>query len=179
MQLARNITVGGEVLGLEKTPLRKLRETYYTFLLEKRYTKREIFTLYCNEMYLGTATHAAHGVEAASRLYFGKSARDLELGEAALIAGIFQLPSRQSPLVNMEWATRRRNYALGRMAEEGYITAEEAEAAKIEPIRLAPRRERRNNTIAPYFLEEVRQHLERRVRRRTPVRGRARGSVNA
>ncbi len=161
MQLARNITVGGERLGLEKTPIRKLRETFYTFQLEKRYTKREIFTLYCNEMYLGTATHAAHGVEAASRLYFGKSARDLELGEAALIAGIFQLPSRQSPLVNMEWATQRRNYALGRMAAEGYITADQAAAAKLEPIRLAPRRERRNNTIAPYFLEEVRQHLER------------------
>ena len=160
MQLARNITVGGEVLGLEKTPLRKLRETYYTFLLEKRYTKREIFTLYCNEMWLGTARHAANGVEAAARLYFGKSAADLELGEAALIAGIIQNPSRQSPLVDKERATRRRNYALGRMAAEGYITPEEAEAAMAEPIRLAPRRER-SNEIAPYFLEEVRQHLER------------------
>ncbi len=159
MQLARNITVGGEVLGQEKTLLRKLRETYYTFLLEKRYTKREIFTLYCNQMWLGTARHAAHGVEAAARLYFGKAAKNLALSEAAVIAGIFQLPALQSPLVNMEWATRRRNYALGRMAEDGYITPEEAEAAKAEPIRLAPRRERRN-TIAPYFLEEVRQHLE-------------------
>ncbi len=160
MQLARNITVGGEVLGQEKTPLRKLRETYYTFLLEKRYTKREIFTLYCNEMWLGTARHAANGVEAAARLYFGKPAADLELGEAALIAGIIQNPSRQSPLVDMERATARRNYALGRMAAEGYITPEEAEAAMAEPIRLAPRRER-SNEIAPYFLEEVRQHLER------------------
>ena len=160
MQLARNLTVGGERLGLQKTWQRKAREVYYTFHLEKRYTKREIFALYCNEMWLGTATHAAHGVEAAARLYFGKSAKDLELGEAALIAGIFQSPARQSPLVNMERATFRRNYALGRMVEEGFITADEAEAEMAKPIVLAPRRQR-SNTIAPYFVEEIRQHLER------------------
>ena len=84
MQLARNITLGGTQLGLEKTWQRKLREMYYTFHIEKRYTKREIFTLYCNQMWLGTATHAAYGVEAASRLYFGKSANELELDEAVL-----------------------------------------------------------------------------------------------
>ena len=63
MQLARNITLGGQQLGLEKTWRRKLREAYYTFHIEKRYTKREILTLYCNQMWLGTATHAANGVE--------------------------------------------------------------------------------------------------------------------
>ncbi len=158
-QLARNITVGGDRLGLEKTWQRKLREAYYTFHLEKRYTKREILALYANQMFLGTATRAADGVEAASQLYFGKSARDLELGEAAMIAGIFQSPARQSPLVNMAAATRRRNYTLGRMADEGYITDAEAEAEMAKPIVLAPRRQRAN-AIAPYFLEEVRQHLE-------------------
>ena len=160
MQLARNITVGGERLGLQKNWERKLREIYYTFQLEKRYTKREILTLYANEMYLGTATHAANGVEAASQLYFGKSAKDLLLGEAALIAGIFQSPARQSPLANIERATSRRNYALRRMAAEGFITSETAEAEIEKPITLAERRQRAN-TIAPYFLEEVRQHLER------------------
>ena len=159
MQLARNITVGGERLGLEKTWQRKAREAYYTFHLEKRYTKREILALYANEMFLGTATHAADGVEAASQLYFGKSARDLELGEAAMIAGIFRSPSRESPLVNMEAATQRRNYTLRRMVAEGYVTMAEAEAERATPIVLAPRRQRAN-TIAPYFLEEVRQHLE-------------------
>ena len=159
MQLARNITVGGERLGLEKTWQRKAREAYYTFHLEKRYTKREILALYANEMFLGTATHAADGVEAASQLYFGKSARDLELGEAAMIAGIFRSPSRESPLVNMEAATQRRNYTLRRMVDEGYITMAEAEAERATPIVLAPRTQRAN-TIAPYFLEEVRQHLE-------------------
>ena len=159
-QLARSITVGGEQLGLQKTWQRKLREAYYTFHIEKRYTKPEILALYANQMFLGTANHAADGVEAASQLYFGKSARDLELGEAAMIAGIFQGPARQSPLVNMEAATRRRNYTLGRMADEGYITMAEAEAEMVQPIVVAPRRQRAN-TIAPYFLEEVRQHLER------------------
>ena len=159
MQLARNITVGGERLGLEKTWQRKLREIFYTFNLEKRYTKREILTLYANQMWLGTARHAANGVEAAARLYFDKSARDLTLGEAAVIAGIFQSPARQSPLADMDRATVRRNYALERMAEEGYITRAEAEAEKAKPIVLAPRRQRAN-TIAPYFLEEIRQHLE-------------------
>ncbi len=160
MQLARNIELGGERLGLEKTWQRKLREMYYTFHLEKRYTKREIFTLYCNEMWLGTSSYAANGVEAASRLYFGKSVKDLNLSEAALIAGIHQNPSRQSPLVNMELANRRRNYALGRMVDEGYITADTAKLEMAKSIQLAERHER-TNTMAPYFLEEVRQHLER------------------
>ena len=159
MQLARNITLGGQQLGLEKTWRRKLREAYYTFHIEKRYTKREILTLYCNQMWLGTATHAANGVEAASRLYFGKSAKDLELEEAALIAGIFQSPSRLSPLVNPELAKSRRSYALQRMVAEGYITQAEADEAKAKPIQLA-QRTRGTNSIAPYFTEEIRQHLE-------------------
>ncbi|MCE2542486.1 MAG: PBP1A family penicillin-binding protein [Acidobacteria bacterium] len=159
MQLARNITLGGEQLGLQKTWQRKLREAYYTLHIEKRYTKREIFALYCNQIWLGTATHAAHGVEAASRLYFGKSVRDIGLDEAALIAGILQSPSRLSPLVNPERARARRNYALDRMADEGYITREEADAASQRPVQLAPRVQRANS-IAPYFIEEVRQHLE-------------------
>jgi penicillin-binding protein 1A len=159
MQLARNITLGGEQLGLQKTWQRKLREAYYTFHLEKRYTKREIFTLYCNQIWLGTAQHAAHGVEAASQLYFGKSVRDLALEEAALIAGILQSPSRLSPLVNPERARSRRNYALQRMADEGYITQAEADAAGARPVVLA-QRVQRTNSIAPYFIEEVRQHLE-------------------
>lgn len=159
MQLARNIEVAGESLGLQKAWQRKAWEVYYTFLIEKRYTKREILALYANQIWLGTARHAAHGVEAASQLYFGKSAMELELGEAALIAGILQSPARWSPLVNMERAIERRNYALGRMAAEGYITEAVAAAEMARPIVLAPRRQRANS-IAPYFLEEIRQHLE-------------------
>ena len=129
MQLARNVTLSGESLGLQKTWQRKLWEAYYTFQIEKRYTKREILTLYVNQMWLGTSSHSAYGVEAASRLYFGKPAKALELGEAAMIAGIHQTPSRQSPLVNIELAQSRRNYALQRMATEGYVSQEEADEA--------------------------------------------------
>ena len=149
MQLARNVTLRGERLGLEKTWQRKLREAYYTFHIEKRYTKREILTLYANQMWLGTATQSAYGVEAASRLYFGKPATDLDLGEAAMIAGIIQAPSRQSPLVNIDLARSRRNYALQRMADE----------AKAQRTTLAERTVR-SNSVAPYFIELVRQHLE-------------------
>ncbi len=159
MQLARNVEVGGRVLGREKVWKRKLLEMYYAIHLEKRYTKPEILALYANQVWLGTAMHAADGVEAAAQLLFGKSARDVELGEAAVIAGIIQGPSRVSPLVNMDAATDRRNYALRRMAEEDYITEEVAAEEMAKPIVLAPRQQR-SNTIAPYFLEEIRQHLE-------------------
>jgi penicillin-binding protein 1A len=98
-------------------------------------------------------------VEAASRVYFGKPMKDLKLEESALIAGILQLPERQSPYVNQKWATQRRNYTLDRMAKEGYITQAAADAAKAQPIVLAGLRGAAN-TIAPYFAEEVRQHLE-------------------
>ncbi|HNV02737.1 MAG TPA: penicillin-binding transpeptidase domain-containing protein, partial [Vicinamibacterales bacterium] len=105
--------------------------------------------------------HGAYGVEAAARVYFGKPVKDLRLEEAAMIAGILQLPERQSPYINQRWATQRRNYTLGRMAAEGFITEAQAEAAKKRPIVLAglplPA-----NSKAPYFVEEVRQHLERR-----------------
>ena len=160
MQLARNVTLRGESLGLQKTWQRKLQEAYYTVHIEKRYTKRDILTLYANQMWLGTAVHSAYGVEAASRLYFGKSAQDLGLGEAATIAGIIQSPARQSPLVDMDLARSRRDYALQRMADEGYVTQAEADEAKTQPITLAERRQR-SNSVAPYFIEEVRQHLER------------------
>jgi penicillin-binding protein 1A len=156
-QLARNLfpeTVGFRVgdLSLE----RKIKEAIVAMQIEKRYTKREILTFYANHMHLG---HGTYGVEAAARLYFGKSARDVTLEEAALLAGIFQTPARQSPFVNMDAALRRRNYALQRMAYEGFITQEEADAARQKPIvvRNQPQQAR---AIAPFFVEEVRKHLE-------------------
>ncbi len=140
----------------EKTWERKIKEAILAIQIEKRYTKREIFTLYCNQMYFG---HGVYGVEAASRLYFGKSAKDVALPEAAMIAGILQGNVRQSPYVNMDAALRRRNYTLGRMADVGYITAAEADAARKTPItvRADPPTQ---SSAAPYFLEEVRKELE-------------------
>jgi len=152
-QLARKL-----FLTDEKTWERKIKEAILAIQIEKRYTKREIFTLYCNQMYFG---HGVYGVEAASRLYFAKSAKDLTLPEAAMIAGILQGNVRQSPYVNMDAALRRRNYTLGRMAEVGYITAAEAEAALKSPITVRPDPPTQNSA-APYFLEEVRKELEAR-----------------
>jgi penicillin-binding protein 1A len=152
-QLARKL-----FLTDEKTWERKIREAILAIQIEKRYTKREIFTLYCNQMYFG---HGVYGVEAASRLYFGKSAKDLQIEEAALIAGILQSNVRQSPYVNMDAAIRRRNYALTRMAEVGYITQAEAEDAKQKPIVTAGE-PTGHASIAPYFLEEVRKEMEGR-----------------
>jgi penicillin-binding protein 1A len=151
-QLARNL-----FLTNEKTLDRKIKEAFLTIQIEKRYTKREIFTLYCNHIPWG---HGTYGAEAASRLYFGKSAKDLTLEEAALLAGIIQRPSRQSPYVNPEAARRRRNYALQRMADERFISQARADQAKNAPIVTAGRPV--TNTFAPFFLEDVRQHLEER-----------------
>ena len=143
----------------DKTPERKIKEAILAIQIEKRYTKREIFTLYCNQMYFG---HGVYGVEAASRLYFGKSAKDVSIEEAALIAGILQGNVRQSPYVNREAAMRRRNYTLGRMAEVGFITAAQAEELKKKPIVVRPDQPGQASSAAPYFLEEVRRELESR-----------------
>ena len=135
---------------------RKVKESMVAMQIEKRYTKEEIFTMYCNQIYWG---HGAYGVEAASQVYFGKSVGDLTLEEAALIAGIIQGNVRQSPYVNMEAALRRRNYALERMADEGYITREVADATKQKPI-VTRGEPAQDSTIAPYFIEEVRKYVE-------------------
>ena len=86
-------------LTLDKTWERKIKEAILSVQIEKRYTKNEILTLYCNHILFG---HGTFGVEAASRLYFNKHAKDLKLEEAAMIAGIIQSPARQSPYVNPE-----------------------------------------------------------------------------
>ena len=133
------------------------RKLILTVQIEKRYTKREIFALYCNHVPWG---HGIYGAEAASRFYFGKSAKDLTLEEAALLAGIVQPPARQSPYVSVERATRRRNYALQRMADDGYISAAQAARAKQAPVVTAGRPS--TGGFAPFYLEDVRQHLEER-----------------
>jgi penicillin-binding protein 1A len=153
-QLARKL-----FLTDDKTPERKIKEALLAIQIEKRYTKNEIFTLYCNQMYFG---HGVYGVQAASRLYFGKAAKDLTLEEAALIAGILQGNVRQSPYVNMDAALRRRNYTLTRMADVGYITAADADSAKKKPITMRGDQPSGSHSSAPYFLEEVRKELEAR-----------------
>ncbi len=150
-QLARKL-----FLTPEKSMERKIKEAILAVQIEKRYTKPEILTLYCNKMYFG---QGAYGVEAAARLYFNKPARDVNLDEAALLAGILQLPNRQNPVANPKWARQRRNYVLQQMADEKYITQAEADQAKKRPIILRNQLSEQPS-IAPYFVEEIRKYLE-------------------
>ena len=140
----------------ERSLERKIREALVAVQIEKRYTKREIFTLYANQIYLG---HGAYGMEAAARLYFRKPARAVTLEEAALLAGIVQSPERLSPFVNPGRARDRRNHVLRRMADEGFITPDAAAKAAASPIvtsgPVAPDR-----WAAPYLVEEIRKSLE-------------------
>src|SRR5918993_2268610 len=157
-QLARGLfpeAVGFEIGDV--SPERKIKEAIVAVQIEKRYTKNEIFTFYANQMYLG---EGAYGVEAAARTYFGKSAKDVTLDEAATLAGILQT-WRNAPTANMERAKRRRGYVLQQMADKGFITQKAADDAKARPIVLAAS-VTQPTSIAPYFLEEVRKELEGR-----------------
>ena len=159
MQLARNLFA--EEVGFQagdKSWERKIKEILVAIQIEKRYTKREIFTFYANQIHFG---HGTHGVEAASRLYFNKHAKDLTLEEAAMLAGIIQSPARQSPFVDRNAATRRRNYVLEQMADNGYITPAQAEAAKKQPI-VTHGQPQPLKSVAPFFAEEVRKYLEQK-----------------
>jgi penicillin-binding protein 1A len=138
---------------------RKIKEMIVAIQIEKRYTKREIFTQYANHVTMG---HGAYGLEAGSRLYFDKPAKDLSLEEAATIAAIIQTPARLSPFVNPDQArSRRDNYVLPRMAAEGFISQDEAAAAAGRPlvVKGQPTPER---SVAPYFAEEIRKTLEQK-----------------
>src|SRR5512134_3772708 len=117
MQLTRLL-----FLTPEKTPERKIKEVILAFQIEKNFTKEEILTLYCNQVYFG---HGNYGVEAASRFLFAKPASELTLEEAALLAGLPQSPARLSPIENPEAAKERRDHVLGRMFEEKYLSAGE------------------------------------------------------
>ena len=151
MQLARNL-----FLSSEKTYGRKLQEIFLTIQIERHFTKKQIFTLYANQIYLGRGTY---GFEAGSEYYFSKKARDLTLPEAALLAALPKGPESYSPVRFPDRALKRRNLVLDEMLNDHKITAAEAAAAKAAPLGL--NLESPANTEAPYFVEEVRRQLER------------------
>lgn len=148
-QVARSI-----YLSPERTFTRKIREAILAYRIDRYLKKQEILELYLNHIYLG---HGAYGIEAASQSYFGKSARDLTLPEAAMLAGLPKAPSRFSPYVNMERARQRQAYVLTRMQEDGYITPAARDKAMREPVRLISSKPREK--IAPYFTENVRRYI--------------------
>ena len=120
-QLAKNM-----FLSPERTLERKVQEVLLAFWLEHKYSKDQILAMYLNRVFFGSNSY---GVEAASRRYFNKSARDVNLGEAALLAGLLKAPSRLSPARDPEAAEARAQVVLGAMREEGYITDNEIKSA--------------------------------------------------
>ena len=151
-QLARDL-----FLHRRQTLRRKFKEVLLARQVEKKYSKHEILTMYCNQFNLG---HGAYGVEAASRLYFGKNVSGLTVEEAAMIVGILRGPSLYSPYRNREITHRRRNHVIRRLVEERYLTEEEGEEAKAQPLNVMPLR-RGDIGFAAYFKEEVRKYLEK------------------
>ncbi len=150
MQLARQL-----YLTPKKTWRRKAEEALLAVELEKSFSKQQILTLYCNLIFMG---HGNYGMESAARAYFGKTVKDLDLAEAAVLAGIPQRPSTYSPYRNPELVVTRRNYVLRRMREEAYIDEEEYQEATLLPLLVVPNRKK--DLQAPYFAEEVRRYLE-------------------
>ncbi|MGA2216644.1 MAG: PBP1A family penicillin-binding protein [Terracidiphilus sp.] len=152
MQLARNL-----FLSSERTAARKLQEAYLAIQIERTFTKEQIFTLYGNQIYLGSGMY---GFEAASQYFFSKHAKDLTLSEAALLAGLPKGPVGFSPLLYPEKALRRRNLVLSEMESDGVITHQQAEQARQTPLGL--RIAQPEMSVAPWFQEEVRRELEKR-----------------
>jgi len=141
----------------EKSLARKMKEILLAFQIEREYPKDKILEMYFNQIYFG---HGAYGVEAAAQTYFGKSVDELNLAEAAMLAGLPRAPNTYSPIVDKERARRRRGVVLQRMVEEGFITTEQAEAAAAIPF--DERAFAAFRSQAPYFVEYVRQYLEER-----------------
>lgn len=135
------------LLTPERSYERKVKEAILAFRIDSQFTKDQILFLYLNQIYLGTG---AYGVESAAQTYFGKSAGDLNLAECALLAGLPQAPSRYSPFTYPDKAKARQVYTLNRMAEEGYITKEEAAAAAQAPLDIQHRRNWFRETVPEY-----------------------------
>lgn len=156
MQLARNL-FPEDISGQDRTPRRKLREMHVAFELEAQFPKDKILELYLNQINLG---NGAFGIEAAAQRYFGKSARDLNVAEAATLAGVPRSPTRYNPRRNPDFSVERRNLILELMADEGVLSKPDAERWKSYPLLLSSRSDL--SEVAPYFTEYVRQQLRTR-----------------
>ena len=149
-QLARTL-----FLTREKIVYRKIQEVLLAIQIEQRFSKDQIFTFYANQVNFGQGNY---GVEAASRFYFGKPAKELVLAEAALLAGLPQRPGDLSPIDYPKRSLARRNHVLKRMLEEKMIDAATYEAAVEAPLGVSAHHDR--NVTAAYFIEEVRRSVE-------------------
>src|ERR1041384_2259542 len=160
MQLARNVF--SDQISREKNLTRKLKEARVAIEIEHSFPKDTILQLYLNQIDLGAG---AHGVEAAAQIYFGKSARDLNVAEAATLAAIPRAPALYNPRLHPDRSVRRRNVVLTLMRDQGFLSPEEAELWKAYPLVLTTNRTNYGD-VAPYFVEWLRtQFLEPRFGR--------------
>jgi len=150
MQVARNV-----YLSSEQTFKRKFYELLLTTRLEDQLTKDQIFEIYLNQIYLG---NRAYGFGAASQTYFGKPLEQITVAEAAMLAGLPKAPSANNPLANPKRAKARQQWIIGRMQELGFITPEEAEQARREPLKLRDAADPQA-VHAEYVAEAVRQQI--------------------
>src|SRR5689334_8215599 len=150
-QVAKNFLLSNEV-----SFQRKIKEALLALRIERTYSKQKILELYLNEIYLG---FGAYGVAAASLLYFDKSVHELTIAEAAYLAALPKGPNNYNPFRRHDAAVDRRNYVIDRMAEDGYITAGQAEKAKKDPLEVTVRPTGAHIFAAEYFAEEVRRYL--------------------
>lgn len=147
-QACRNL-----LLSQERTLARKIREWILTPRIEKALTKDQILELYLNQIYFG---HGRYGIEEAALFYFGKHAKDLDLGEAATLAGVPQQPQRVNPVTNVVRSKKRQQYVLRQLARHGFATPEQVNRELERPISLAPPPP---PSIGPYYAEEIRKTL--------------------
>src|SRR5215208_1120155 len=150
-QVAKNFLLTNEV-----SFDRKIKEALLALKIERTYSKDKILELYLNEIYLG---FSSYGIAAASLLYFDKSVHELSAAEAAYLAALPKAPNNYHPFRQRDRAVERRNYVLDRMAEDHYITAQEAEKSKKEPLKVTPRPTGAHIFAAEYFAEEVRRYV--------------------
>ncbi len=150
-QVAKNM-----LLTRDQNIERKAKEAIVAQRMEKEFTKGEILELYLNEIYLGGQSY---GVASAALNYFNKSLSELDLSESAILAALAQLPSAVNPYTNPDRLIIRRNYVLGRMVEDGYITRDEADVAKAMPLTTTKRLRGPEYAATTYFVQELRQDL--------------------
>lgn len=153
-QVAKNF-----FLTPEQSLDRKIKEALLAFRLESTFSKDKILELYLNQIFLGGGNY---GVAAAALNYFGKSVHELTISEVAYLAALPKAPSTYHPINNREAAVTRRNYVIDRMVENGYITREDGNAARAEPLVVIFRQLSPNSYAAGFFAEEVRRDLAER-----------------
>ena len=139
----------------EKKYIRKFKEAILSYRIDNYLAKDEILSLYLNQIYLG---HGTYGIESASMGYFGKSAKDLTLPEAALLAGLPKAPTTYSPFLSFDRAKQRQVYVLTRMREDGFITSDQMDKAVAAPLKLRPMKPK--DKVAAYFVEHVRRYVQ-------------------